>query len=107
MSKVDVGDFPPKVRQKYQKREAKEQATRAKNDAKISQTDDPTKRSKLIANEETRREKVDIKFQNTEYIAEKDEYNEEIIKSLQKNIENSIQLRSSFLVETLPIKRRN
>ena len=29
-------------------------------------------------------EKVDIKFQNTEYIAEKDEYNEEIIKSLQK-----------------------
>ena len=61
---VDVGDFPPKVRQKYQKREAKEQATRAKNDAKISQTDDPTKRSKLIANEETRREKVDIKLQN-------------------------------------------
>ena len=29
-------------------------------------------------------EKVDIKFQNTEYIAEKDKYNEEIIKSLQK-----------------------
>ena len=29
-------------------------------------------------------EKVDIKFQNIEYIAEKDEYNEEIIKSLQK-----------------------
>ncbi len=61
---VDVGDFPPKVRQKYQKREAKEQATRAKNDAKISQTDDPTKRSKLIANEETRREKIEIKLQN-------------------------------------------
>ena len=61
---VDVGDFPPKVRQKYQKREAKEQATRAKTDAKISQTDDPTKRSKLIANEETRREKVEIKLQN-------------------------------------------
>ncbi|MBA60546.1 MAG: secretion system protein E [Euryarchaeota archaeon] len=61
---VDVGDFPPKVRQKYQKREAKEQATRAKNDAKISQTDDPTKRSKLIANEESRREKVEIKLQN-------------------------------------------
>ncbi len=61
---VDVGDFPPKVRQKYQKREAKEQATRAKNDAKISQTDDPTKRSKLIANEESRREKVEIRLQN-------------------------------------------
>ncbi|MBE28109.1 MAG: secretion system protein E [Euryarchaeota archaeon] len=61
---VDVGDFPPKVRQKYQKREAKEQATRAKTDAKISQTDDPTKRSKLIANEESRREKVEIKLQN-------------------------------------------
>ena len=61
---VDVGDFPPKVRQKYQKREAKEQATRAKNDAKISQTDDPTKRSKLIANEESRREKVDVRLQN-------------------------------------------
>ena len=61
---VDVGDFPPKVRQKYQTRQAKEQATRAKNDAKISQTDDPTKRSKLIANEETRREKAEIKLQN-------------------------------------------
>jgi len=61
---VDVGDFPPKVRQKYQKREAKEQATRAKNDAKVSQTDDPTKRSKLISNEEIRRDKVEIKLQN-------------------------------------------
>jgi len=61
---VDVGDFPPKVRQKYQTRQAKEQAARAKNDAKISQTDDPTKRSKLIANEETRREKAEIKLQN-------------------------------------------
>ena len=61
---VDVGDFPPKVRQKYQTRQAKEQATRAKNDAKISQTDDPTKRSKLIANEETRREKAEIKLEN-------------------------------------------
>ena len=61
---VDVGDFPPKVRQKYQTRQAKEQATRAKSDAKISQTDDPTKRSKLIANEETRREKAEIKLQN-------------------------------------------
>ncbi len=61
---VDVGDFPPKVRQKYQTRQAKEQATRAKNDAKVSQTDDPTKRSKLISNEETRRDKVEIKLQN-------------------------------------------
>ena len=61
---VDVGDFPPKVRQKYQKREAKEQATRAKNDAKVSQTDDPTKRSKLISNEEIRRDKVEIRLQN-------------------------------------------
>jgi flagellar protein FlaI len=61
---VDVGDFPPKVRQKYQTREAKEQATRAKNDAKISQTDDPTKRAKLIANEEARRENAEVKLQN-------------------------------------------
>ena len=61
---VDVGDFPPKVRQKYQTRQAKEQATRAKNDAKVSQTDDPTKRSKLISNEEIRRDKVEIKLQN-------------------------------------------
>ena len=61
---VDVGDFPPNVRQKYQKREAKEQATRAKNDAKVSQTDDPTKRSKLISNEEIRRDKIEIKLQN-------------------------------------------
>ena len=61
---VDVGDFPPKVRQKYQTRQAKEQATRAKNDAKVSQTDDPTKRSKLISNEELRRDKVEIKLQN-------------------------------------------
>ena len=61
---VDVGDFPPKIRQKYQTREAKEQATRAKNDAKISQTDDPTKRSKLIANEESRREKIELRLQN-------------------------------------------
>jgi len=61
---VDVGDFPPNIRQKYQKREAKEQATRAKNDAKVSQTDDPTKRSKLISNEEIRRDKVEIKLQN-------------------------------------------
>ena len=61
---VDVGDFPPKTRQKYQTREAKEQATRAKNDAKISQTDDPTKRSKLISNEESRREKIELRLQN-------------------------------------------
>ena len=61
---VDVADFPPKVRQKYQTREAKEQATRAKNDANISKTDDPTKRSKLIANEEARREKVEVRLQN-------------------------------------------
>ena len=61
---VDVADFPPKVRQKYQTREAKEQATRAKNDANISKTDDPTKRSKLIANEEARREKVETRLQN-------------------------------------------
>ena len=61
---VDVADFPPKVRQKYQTREAKEQATRAKNDANISKTDDPTKRSKLIANEEARREKVEARLQS-------------------------------------------
>ena len=61
---VDVADFPPKVRQKYQTREAKEQATRAKNDANISKTDDPTKRSKLIANEEARREKVESRLQS-------------------------------------------
>ena len=60
---VDVADFPPKVRQKYQKREAKEQAVRARNDAKISQTDDPTKRAKLIANEEVRRDKVENKLE--------------------------------------------
>jgi flagellar protein FlaI len=61
---VDVGDFPPKARQKYQTREAKEQATRARNDAKISQTDDPTKRAKLIKNEESRREKIELRLQN-------------------------------------------
>ena len=61
---VDVSDFPPKVRQKYQKREAKEQAARSKSDAKISQTDDPTKRSKLIANEEKRRDKVEARLQS-------------------------------------------
>ena len=61
---VDVSDFPTKVRQKYQTREAKEQATRAKNDAKISQTDDPTKRAKLIAKEEVRREKAEAKLEN-------------------------------------------
>ena len=63
-SEVDVSDFPPKVRQKYQTREAKEQAARAKNDAKISQTDDPTKRANLIAKEEQRRAKVETKLQN-------------------------------------------
>ena len=36
----------------------------AKNDAKVSQTDDPTKRSKLISNEEIRRDKIEIKLQN-------------------------------------------
>ena len=61
---VDVGDFPPKARQKYQTREAKEQATRARIDAKISQTDDPTKRAKLIKNEEFRREKIELRLQN-------------------------------------------
>ena len=60
---VDVSDFPPKVRQKYQKREAKEQAARSKSDAKISQTDDPTKRSKLISNEEKRRDKIEARLQ--------------------------------------------
>ena len=63
-SEVDVSDFPPKVRQKYQTREAKEQATRAKSDAKISQTDDPTKRANLIAKEEQRRAKVETKLQS-------------------------------------------
>ncbi len=63
-SEVDVSDFPPKVRQKYQTREAKEQAARAKNDAKISQTDDPTKRANLIAKEEQRREKIEVRLQN-------------------------------------------
>ena len=63
-SEVDVSDFPPKVRQKYQTREAKEQAARAKNDAKISQTDDPTKRANLIAKEEQRRAKAETKLQN-------------------------------------------
>ena len=63
-SEVDVSDFPPKVRQKYQTREAKEQATRAKSDAKISQTDDPTKRANLIAKEEQRREKVETRLQS-------------------------------------------
>ena len=52
------------MRHKYQTREAKEQATRAKNDAKISQTDDPTKRAKLIAKEEVRREKAEAKLEN-------------------------------------------
>ena len=61
---VDVSDFPPKVRQKYQKREAKEQASRSKSDAKISQMDDPTKRSKLIAKEEVRRDKVEARLQS-------------------------------------------
>ena len=60
----DVSDFPPKIRQKYQKREAKEQAARSKSDAKISQTDDPTKRSKLIAKEEVRRDKVEARLQS-------------------------------------------
>ena len=63
-SEVDVSDFPPKVRQKYQTREAKEQAARAKNDAKISQTDDPTKRANLIAKEEERRAKTETKLQS-------------------------------------------
>ena len=63
-SEVDVADFPPKVRQKYQTREAKEQASRAKNDAKISQTDDPTKRANLIAKEEQRRTKVETRLQS-------------------------------------------
>ena len=61
---VDVSDFPPKVRQKYQKREAKEQASRSKSDAKISQMDDPTKRSKLIAKEEVRRDKIEARLQS-------------------------------------------
>ena len=63
-SEVDVADFPPKVRQKYQTREAKEQAARAKSDAKISQTDDPTKRANLIAKEEQRRDNVENKLQS-------------------------------------------
>ena len=61
---VDVSDFPPKVRQKYQTREAKEQAARAKSDAKISQTDDPTKRANLIAKEEQRRAKVEARLES-------------------------------------------
>ena len=63
-SEVDVSDFPPKIRQKYQTREAKEQAARAKSDAKISQTDDPTKRANLIANEEQRRAKVETRLES-------------------------------------------
>ena len=63
-AEVDVSDFPPKVRQKYQTREAKEQAARAKSDAKISQTDDPTKRANLIAKEEQRRAKVEARLES-------------------------------------------
>ena len=63
-AEVDVSDFPPKVRQKYQTREAKEQAARAKSDAKISQTDDPTKRANLIAKEEQRRSKVEARLES-------------------------------------------
>ncbi|MFL2940387.1 MAG: ATPase, T2SS/T4P/T4SS family [Candidatus Poseidoniales archaeon] len=63
-SEVDVSDFPPKIRQKYQTREAKEQAARAKNDAKISQTDDPTKRANLIAKEEQRRAKAETRLES-------------------------------------------
>ena len=61
---VDVSDFPPKVRQKYQNREGKEQGARSKSDVKISRTDDPTKRSKLITKEEIRRDKVEARLQS-------------------------------------------
>ena len=61
---VDVSDFPPKVRQKYQNREGKEQGARSKSDVKISRTDDPTKRSKLITKEEVRRDKVEARLQS-------------------------------------------
>ncbi|PBO81802.1 MAG: hypothetical protein COC13_00565, partial [Methanobacteriota archaeon] len=61
---VDVSDFPPKVREKYQNREGKEQGARSKSDVKISRTDDPTKRSKLITKEEVRRDKVEARLQS-------------------------------------------
>ena len=61
---VDVSDFPPKVRKKYQKREGKEQKTRSDRDGQISRTDDPTKRSKLITKEEDRRDKVEARLQS-------------------------------------------
>ena len=61
---VDVSDFPPKVREKYQNREGKEQGARSKSDVKISRTDDPTKRSKLITKEEVRRDKVESRLQS-------------------------------------------
>ena len=61
---VDVSDFPPKIRQKYQNREGKEQGARSKSDVKISRTDDPTKRSKLITKEEIRRDKVEARLQS-------------------------------------------
>jgi len=61
---VDVSDFPPKVREKYQNREGKEQGARSKSDVKISRTDDPTKRSKLITKEEIRRDKVEARLQS-------------------------------------------
>ena len=61
---VDVSDFPPKVREKYQNREGKEQGARSKSDVKISRTDDPTKRSKLITKEEDRRDKVEARLQS-------------------------------------------
>ncbi|MAH17941.1 MAG: secretion system protein E [Euryarchaeota archaeon] len=56
---VDITEFPAKVQQKFQKRLAKEEAARAKADARAAATDDEGKRAKLEAKEATRRAKSD------------------------------------------------
>jgi flagellar protein FlaI len=56
---VDIAEFPAGVQQKFQKRFAKEEAARAKADARAAATDDEAKRAKLEAKEAARRAKSD------------------------------------------------
>ena len=56
---VDITEFPAGVQQKFQKRFAKEEAARAKADARAAATDDEAKRAKLEAKEAARRAKSD------------------------------------------------
>jgi len=60
---LDLIDFPPKVQAQFQKRMAKEEAFRARIEAKLATVGDEAKRAKIEAQETQRRTKVEARLE--------------------------------------------